>query len=242
MFQNYLGMESDEGWDKVRIAEGEPMPSIESIVRQYQGVVLTGSRFNVRERAELPWFDSLISFIRQAADRGRPRVYGGCFGHQCIAFALGGCVDYNPLNKFILRNEEIRLLPSFHELLVGARGAVEEKLKIIVSHGDCVTTLPPDSILLAYSDSCAYEMFVVGKEQSVLACQSHPEFSYEYCVQDRIWPSVVEINKKLSEAEIAVAKHSFERCTRDQGADQLCHIISSFLRRPFEDKRGSHDR
>ena len=70
--------------------------------------------------------------------------------------------------------------------------------RLLVSHGDCVSKLPLDAKLLASSESCSSEVFLAGKKDNILACQSHPEFDFEYAIAQRIWPSVVETRKILS--------------------------------------------
>jgi hypothetical protein len=47
-----------------------------------------------------------------------PRIYGGCFGHQIVAHALGGMVDYNPNERFILKAETINIKYDFEDCLL----------------------------------------------------------------------------------------------------------------------------
>ena len=104
-------------------------------------------------------------------------------------------------------------------------------LKIIVSHGDCVETLPPKSTLLGSSPTCRNEMYVSGTFRNIFSCQSHPEFEYDYCIKDRIWPSVVTLNNRLSEEEIRTAEKSFADHTRED-SEALLGVIKSFLKLP----------
>ena len=87
MISNF-GIPSDS-WDQCHIASDEVLPSFD----QYKGVAITGSRFNVRDN--LPWYDRLKEEIILASERGTPKIFGGCFGHQFISYALGGSVDFN---------------------------------------------------------------------------------------------------------------------------------------------------
>ena len=170
-----------EEWKSINCARGEPVPLHDE---GYHGIVITGSRFNVRERDSLPWFEPLCDLVRCASSRGFPNIYGGCFGCQLVAFALGGEVDFNPGKRFLLKAETIRLdqnvvnsirsfqssssSSSYSSLSHTDQGddssslADQESLKLIVSHGDCVVTLPPSAVLLGCSDSCTNEMFVCG--------------------------------------------------------------------------------
>ena len=103
--------------------------------------------------------------------------------------------------------------------------------KMIVSHGDCVQILPKKSILLGSSMSCTNEAYVTGVNNNIFACQSHPEFHYQYSIQERIWNSVVILNKKLNENEIKVAENSFENYTRTD-SDNFLEIIKNFFNVP----------
>ena len=111
---------------------------------------------------------------------------------------------------------------------------------MIVSHGDCVLRLPTNAVLLASSPSCENEIFVVGKPSedsssqprkvNILCCQSHPEFDLQYCIVERIWPAVVDLNHRLTPEQEEDAKQSFDRYDGKDAA-KLLSLISSFLRR-----------
>jgi GMP synthase-like glutamine amidotransferase len=103
MFQQTLAQPNDV-WTRCNVAMDEELPSD---ILTYQGLVITGSHFNCRDRERLPWFDKVCDIIRNASINAQPRIYGGCFGCQIIAFALGGVVDRNPQEKFVLRAERI---------------------------------------------------------------------------------------------------------------------------------------
>jgi hypothetical protein len=103
--------------------------------------------------------------------------------------------------------------------------------KLIVSHGDCVCVLPPESVLLGSSQTCTNEMYLTGKYRNIFACQSHPEFEYEYCIKERIWPAVTETRKRLNDEEIRAAAESFENFNRED-SKCLLSMIKSFLQLP----------
>ena len=218
-----------EEWVDCEIAKGQSLPND---ILQFQGIVITGSRFNCRDRDSLPWFDSVCNIIRYANENGTPRIFGGCFGCQIIAFALGGEVDYNPDRKFALKAEAVQLKPEFLSIVsIDPEiwdGWKSHGAKILVSHGDCVRLLPENSVHLGTSASCVNEVFVCGLKQNILGCQSHPEFDFDYAIKDRIWPSVVEIRKKLSPEEIDESRKTFEDYD-GKDAKALMEVISQFL-------------
>jgi GMP synthase-like glutamine amidotransferase len=229
MFRESLQRPGDL-WTVCNLASNDPLP--EDIL-MYQGIVITGSRFNCRDRETLPWFDNLCEMIQIAAKVGSPRIYGGCFGCQIIAHALGGEVDRNPTNRFILKAEKIQwgacncchvdsdnrsencnsdncdcCVPAPISTTLLQKLKVSD-LRLIESHGDCVRRLPDGAILLAKSSSCECEMYLAGSNYNIWACQSHPEFDLQYAVHDRIWPAVVDQMGRLNEEEIALAKETF---------------------------------
>ena len=268
MFQNCL-QDTDrvcnctEEWIHCNVALGDTLPND---LENYQGVVLTGSHFNVcdadnEDKGISKWFHELTAFIRKAAFDGTPRIFGGCFGTQVIAAginlfyltylthsptlyfdcfsALGGNIDKNPKNRFVFKAESVRFCTSSDSLkkILGGNenDAIYQtmatdhgqprKLSLISSHGYCVSKLPPGAILIATSDSCENELYVCGKAKNIMGCQSHPEFDYKYCIEDRILKAVTS---RLSKEELNDAISSFASYTKDDAA-VLLRIIRLFL-------------
>ncbi|KAF1688817.1 glutamine amidotransferase [Pseudoxanthomonas taiwanensis] len=71
---------------------GDPLPAPDRVA----GVIVSGSAAFVTDRAE--WSERTADWIRQAVDAGTP-LLGICYGHQLLAHALGGEVDYNPAGR-----------------------------------------------------------------------------------------------------------------------------------------------
>lgn len=221
MFTSKLSREGDE-WITVNVATGDAIPPAD----QFQGIVITGSHFNVRD--QMPWYGDLCQFIRDAADRGAPRIYGGCFGCQIVGHALGGQVDKNPSGNFVLRAENIvfdNVL--MRDVCCGTVDCYCDELKLIESHGDCVCILPPGAKRLAWSRSCANEMYVAGTANNIFCCQSHPEFELDYCIKDRILPSVIK-SGRLTEDQQLETLQTFDAFTAEDSIRML-NIISAFL-------------
>lgn len=71
---------------------GEHLPD----VSDYAGVLVSGSAAYVTDRAD--WSERSADWLREAVHGGTP-VLGICYGHQLLAHALGGQVDYNPAGR-----------------------------------------------------------------------------------------------------------------------------------------------
>ena len=62
----------------------------------FAGVLVTGSAAFVTDHAD--WSERSAARLRQTVHAGLP-VFGICYGHQLLAHALGGEVDYNPAGR-----------------------------------------------------------------------------------------------------------------------------------------------
>jgi GMP synthase (glutamine-hydrolysing) len=135
----------------------------------YAGVLITGSGSMVSERE--PWSERSAEWLRAAAHAGTP-LFGICYGHQLLAHALGGAVDYNPQGRemgtvAIAVHEAASADPLFAGL--GARFDAQ------ATHRQSVLRLPAEATVLARSDKDAHQAFRWG--ESVWGVQFHPEFS-----------------------------------------------------------------
>ncbi|HMB57300.1 MAG TPA: glutamine amidotransferase [Arenimonas sp.] len=147
------------------VAAGESPPD----VRDYAGVMVTGSGAMVSDREA--WSERSADWLRDAAEAGKP-LFGICYGHQLIAHALGGAVDYNP------RGREMGTVPirlegsaSSDPLFAGMPSAFD----VHATHRQTVLTPPRDAAVLARSDLDDCQAF--RWRESVWGVQFHPEFN-----------------------------------------------------------------
>lgn len=219
MFSRLLCSEND-CCDVYNVAQGDKLPED---ITSYDGYVLTGSHYNIRDMKD--WYNDVVHLIQSIAySYSHIKVYGSCFGCQMIAYALGGQVDRNPKQNFILKAENIILEDSFCDIFNTAdkRG----NLTLIESHGDQVHLLPPGAIRLGSSQSCENEIYICGSKNNILACQGHPEFELDYAVRTKIWPIVLP---RLSPEEIEMAETSFQSFTLDDSL-YFMNVIKNFLK------------
>jgi len=235
MFESCLRIDGDV-WEVCNLASGECLPVD---VKNCKGIVITGSHYNCRDRDALPWFEKLCDLIRYSATVGSPKIYGGCFGCQIIAHALGGEVDYNPEKQFALKAEIIKLNRDTLQAFLKCCSDNDDNcccspsscecLNMIVSHGECVVKLPPDTDLVASSPSCAHEIFITGRHKNIIGCQSHPEFQdVKYAIHDRIAPVVITERKRLTDEQAAETMLSLEKYTGEDSR-YFMNLVSQFL-------------
>lgn len=137
--------------------------------RRFDAAVITGSGAMVSER--LDWSERSAEWLRAAAAAGLP-LLGVCYGHQLLAHAFGGHVDYNPRGREI-GTVDIECLPAAaHDALLRGMPA---RFRAHATHLQSVLRAPRDAVVLARSaldDSQA-----VRFAPRVWGVQFHPEFN-----------------------------------------------------------------
>jgi GMP synthase (glutamine-hydrolysing) len=143
-----------------------PDPAV--CARPGSGVIVSGSYGPVWEDKE--WIPPLMDFIRDIHGRNG-WFLGVCFGHQALAWALGGNVEMNS------RGREMGTVPIF---LTGEgeksplfEGFASGDLANLV-HRTHVTSMPEGGIRLAYNQMTPTQAFVVGRS---FGFQPHPEMT-----------------------------------------------------------------
>ena len=115
-----------------------------------------------------------------AADRA---LLGVCYGHQLMAHALGGMVDYHPLGREV----------GCHQVVLAAAAKnddffadMPEQFGAYLTHEQSVLVPPPGATVLARSDHDAHQILRYGPK--ALSMQFHPEFTAQLmaaCIQRR---------------------------------------------------------
>lgn len=147
------------------VIDGEDLPN----AKDFAGVLITGSGAMVTERAD--WSERSADWLRDAAHAGKP-LFGICYGHQLLAHALGGAVDYNP------RGREMGTVPvQLHAEAASDPlfGGLPLQIDAQTTHLQSVLAAPPTAKVLARSakDDCQAFRW----QESVWGVQFHPEFS-----------------------------------------------------------------
>lgn len=146
---------------------GEPLPSIAVV----GAAIITGSWSMVTDRE--PWSERTAAWIREAMAADLP-LLGVCYGHQLMADALGGTVDFHPAGREI-GMREITLAPeaAADPLL----GALPRTLSANLTHEQSVLHPPAGATVLGRSDHDPYQILRYGPH--AWSVQFHPEFTPE---------------------------------------------------------------
>jgi len=148
----------------IDVARGEPLPAVTEVA----AVAITGSGAMVTEQAG--WMEQTAAWLREAVAGGVP-VLGICFGHQLLAYALGGEVGDNPRGLEVgTTTIHLKETAKTDPLLGGLPLAFAAQ----VSHRQSVLRLPPAARLLAASDKDPHQAYAVGR--CAWGVQFHPEF------------------------------------------------------------------
>jgi len=127
--------------------------------------IIGGSPSGVNDN--LDWVKSLSLFI-QLAFRAKKKLFGICFGHQIINYALGGKVEKT--NKgWGLGAYEVLLNQDLGDLKAA------QLIKLIAIHQDQVINAGTGFEVLAGNDFCPN--YVTKCQDQVLTVQGHPEFT-----------------------------------------------------------------
>lgn len=148
-----------------RVIDGHALPSREG----YAGVLVTGSGSMVTERLE--WSERSAAWLREAAHAGLP-LFGICYGHQLIAHALGGEVNWNPVGREIGTVRIERLADTAGDPLFDD---LPEAFDAHATHMQSVVRLPEGAVRLARSEKDGCHAYRWGRH--AWGVQFHPEFS-----------------------------------------------------------------
>ncbi|MZP28328.1 glutamine amidotransferase [Heliobacterium undosum] len=147
------------------VFEGAGLPGPSEI----KAVVITGSHAMVTDNDE--WSLNLSSWLRDVRPTGIP-ILGICYGHQLLARAFGGDVDYHPKGKEVgTATIELTEAGKKDPLL----GCLPERFWGHVTHAQTALRLPEGATLLAQNVFEPHHAFVL--DGHIWGVQFHPEFN-----------------------------------------------------------------
>lgn len=137
--------------------------------QNYCGAIITGSRSMVTEH--LGWSEETADWIRLAMLQELP-LFGACYGHQLMAYALGGEVDFHP-QGIEVGTEELTLTPAGH--LDPLISQLPAQFTANLIHLQTVVTPPASATVLAKTLFDPHQILRYGP--NAISTQFHPEFS-----------------------------------------------------------------
>ena len=145
------------------------------------GIIITGSPAMVTEQHE--WSEQTIDWLRKNINAKVP-ILGVCYGHQLLAIALQGQVDWNPNGRQIGRinmklEKQAYVDPLFSSLIDSQQTSID----YYATHLQSVTVLPESVTLLGSTNLDPYHCF--RYENHVWGLQFHPEFNAKV-IQDYV--------------------------------------------------------
>lgn len=155
----------------VDVRNGGSLPPYEHI----SGVVITGSHAMVTEHRD--WSERTVLWLRGAVERKIPTL-GICYGHQLLAYALGGEVGDNP-NGLEAGTVDVHLNGAVQDdpLFAG----FPSPIRGYTGHHQSVLRLPLGARLLASSAMDTHQAFVMG--ECAWGVQFHPEFDADITIE-----------------------------------------------------------
>lgn len=151
----------------VDVAAGETLPPPSEV----SGALITGSAAMVTER--FAWSEQTAGWIRSAMDVELP-MFGVCYGHQLMAHALGGRVDYLPGGREI---GTVSIELSATAAADPFAASLPAIFRAHATHEQSVLEAPPGATVLAKSSRDPHHLLRYGR--NALSAQFHPEFNAE---------------------------------------------------------------
>ncbi len=149
----------------IDVCDGDPLPEY----RDISGIAITGSHEMVTEHPV--WSEKTAVWLPEAVKKNIPTL-GICYGHQLLAYAMGGKVGDNPGGREFGTVDLKRTLTAKNDPLLGG---LPSAMKVHVCHAQSVLVLPPDAVLLASSTMDPHQAFLLG--ECAWGVQFHPEFN-----------------------------------------------------------------
>lgn len=193
--------------EAVWVAGGEALPDPGT----HSHVILTGSEASILERA--PWAHVEAAWVRQAVASG-VRLLGSCWGHQLLAFALGGQECVRRAARPELGWIDVTVAVEGGLLPAGSFAAFALHFDEVVagSHADLQ--------VLASSPSCAVQALRWGS-LPVFGTQSHPEIDPE------TGRALLAEVARYSPAQASLIRDALAASPRDSGAARP--LLEAFL-------------
>jgi GMP synthase (glutamine-hydrolysing) len=156
---------ADGAWFCREVSAGEALPTFDEV----GGVIITGSPAMVTDLHH--WSELSAAWLRTAVERALP-ILGICYGHQLLAHALGGRVDYHPKGREIGTKPMLGTDAAQHDPLFQILPA---RYPAHTTHSQSVVELPTGAEVLAANDFEPHHG--IRFAPNAWGVQYHPEFT-----------------------------------------------------------------
>ncbi|HKJ16584.1 MAG TPA: glutamine amidotransferase [Xanthomonadales bacterium] len=181
----------------------------------FSGVIVTGSASMVSHQHD--WSERTADWLHDAVHLGMP-VLGVCFGHQLLAYALGGAVGPNPRGRQI-GTQQINTLPSAASDPLMCE--LPSSFHAQTTHVESVHELPPGAVRLASSPRDENHAFRYGER--AWGVQFHPEFGAD------IMSGYIRARSHVIQAEGLDPEHLASRVSETPVAQGLLARFTTFV-------------
>ena len=167
-FEDWIRQGLGVGEDQVRVVNApafEVLPESGTI----SGVVIAGSHAMVTQN--LDWSLAVEAWLAPVVTAGVP-VLGICYGHQLLAKAMGGKVDFHPGGLEIGTTPITLIADALSDPLLQGLPPV---FNVHACHSQTVLTLPPGAVNLAGNSHEPHHAFRLG--HAAWGVQFHPEYT-----------------------------------------------------------------
>lgn len=154
-------------WTTINVAAGETPPALST----FAGAIITGSPAMVSEQTD--WSTQLKAWIREAVNVEFP-LLAICYGHQILADAMGGTVNWHPKGR---ESGTVTITLSEAGKNDPLLGSLPATFTAQATHAQSVITCPPNAIELAHNSFEPHHGIRIGS--CAWGLQFHPEFNRE---------------------------------------------------------------
>jgi GMP synthase (glutamine-hydrolysing) len=192
----------------IDVSQGESLAPPSS----YCSAIITGSPAMVTEHLE--WSERCAEWIIDALNCRLP-LFGVCYGHQLISYALGGIVSY--LDGGVeLGSLDIYLDRSVHPFLAD----LPKVFKANLVHSQSVSRLPKGAISAAHSKRDPNQIVIYN--DTAFSVQFHPEYSglvmREYIeLYEKEEPDKADIYSRLSAEDTPESRRLLKKFIKSFG-------------------------
>ncbi|WP_462280525.1 glutamine amidotransferase [Salinivirga cyanobacteriivorans] len=138
---------------------------------KYAGIIITGSHDMLTYNDD--WMQDLKDWINTITDTDTPTL-GICFGHQAMAEAFGGVVDYRDWGPEVGYVKVKFDAEAYNDELFSL---LYDKCSVYQYHSQSVIELPRGATLLATNSIDPVQ--AIRYNSHMWSCQFHPEFNHE---------------------------------------------------------------